>query len=166
MNRRILIDGYNLLFATDIFASESGPPTLERTRAALLAFLAAALSEADRRRTTIVFDAAQAPAGLPHKFAHDGIEVLFSRNPADADALLEDLLADAKSAKGWLIVSSDHRVQRAARSRGAKSIDSETWFRELKRKPGADSRSDDEKPALGTINPFPPGYGDDLSSGS
>ena len=44
MSTRLLIDGYNLLFASGVFASPSGPPTLQRTRDALLQFLAAAFT--------------------------------------------------------------------------------------------------------------------------
>jgi predicted RNA-binding protein with PIN domain len=131
MATRLLIDGYNLLFASGVFASSAGPPTLERTRNALLQFLADSLEERLRIRTTVVFDATHAPPGLPHEMSFAGMRVLFSRNPADADALLEDLLETERAPREVLLVSSDHRVQRAARQRGAKYIDSDAWLREL-----------------------------------
>lgn len=133
MATRLLIDGYNLLFASSVFASSAGPPTLERTRNALLQFLTDSLEERLRLRTTVVFDATHAPPGLPHEMSFAGMRILFSRNPADADALLEDLLEAERAPRELLVVSSDHRVQRAARQRGAKYIDSDEWMRELER---------------------------------
>ena len=57
----LLIDGYNLLNVTGIFA-QAGPGTeLHRTRVALLNFLSASIDQRERKATTIVFDAAGAP---------------------------------------------------------------------------------------------------------
>jgi predicted RNA-binding protein with PIN domain len=133
MPTRLLIDGYNLLFASDVFASLAGPPTLERTRTALLQFVSAALEPKLRSRTTIVFDATQAPPHLPHELTFDALRVLFSRHGQDADSLLEDLIAAERSPRELLVISSDHRVQRAARQQGAKFADSDLWLRDLKR---------------------------------
>jgi hypothetical protein len=58
-----------------------------------------------------------------------------------------------------LVVSSDHRVQRAARRRGAKFMDSDTWWAELRR-PVNKPQTDDRPSIAG--NPFPPGYASDL----
>src|ERR1700704_1413576 len=59
----LLIDGYNLLNVTGIFA-QAGPGTeLHRTRLALLNFLSAVIDKRERSSTTIVFDAAGAPPG-------------------------------------------------------------------------------------------------------
>src|SRR5690348_3301541 len=90
MSTRLLIDGYNLLFASDVFASSAGPPTLERTRTALLQFLVDSLNQKQCARTTIVFDATQAPPGLPRETSYAGIQVLFSRSGQEADDLLEE----------------------------------------------------------------------------
>jgi uncharacterized protein len=132
MSTRLLIDGYNLLFASDVFASPAGPPTLERTRTALLQFLADYLDDRLRGRTVVVFDATQAPAGLPHELSFAGMRALFSRSGQEADDLLEDLIAVERAPRELTVVSSDHRVQRAARQRGAKFVDSDVWLRELK----------------------------------
>src|SRR6188768_4015672 len=56
---------------------------------------------------------------------------MFSRGGQDADALLEDLIAAERAPRELLVVSSDHRIQRAARQRGAKYADSDEWLREL-----------------------------------
>ena len=132
MSTRLLIDGYNLLFASDVFASPAGPPTLQRTRDALLQFLASSLEQKLLARTIVVFDATQAQPGLPHELTIAGLKVMFSRGGQDADALLEDLIAAERAPRELLVVSSDHRVQRAARQAGAKYADSDQWLRELR----------------------------------
>jgi predicted RNA-binding protein with PIN domain len=181
----LLIDGYNLLNVTSIFG-EAGPGTeLHRTRLAFLNFLASSFTKRERSATTIVFDAAGAPPGLPQTISHDGMTIHFAQRYSDADELIEELLESHRAPRSLTVVSSDHRVQRAARHRGASFVDSEVWYADLKkrrRKAAADdatskpeiSASVDElsywiaqfgdsataKPNSDEI--FPPGYGDDL----
>ncbi len=183
----LLIDGYNLLNVTGIFA-EAGPGTeLHRTRLALLNFLAASIGKRARTETTIVFDAAGAPPGLPRTVTHDGMTVHFAQRHSDADEMIEDLLEECAAPRSLLVVSSDHRVQRAARHRGASFIDSERWYADLltarrQRQANADDTlaKPTGKPTADELaywmgefeptgdgndeseNPFPPGYGDDI----
>ena len=56
----VIIDGYNLLHESDIFAGEGPGTELHRARLALLDFLATAIDARHRTQTTIVFDAAGA----------------------------------------------------------------------------------------------------------
>jgi len=184
----LLIDGYNLLNVTGIFA-QAGPGTeLHRTRLALLNFLAAAINKRERSATTIVFDAAGAPPGLPRTIMHDGITVHFAQRHANADEMIEDLLEQCAAPRSLLVVSSDHRVQRAARHRGASFVDSEQWYTELvantrnrrlkeddgSTKPSGELTPDELKYWLSEFgdattavdesdNPFPPGYADDVT---
>jgi len=127
----LLIDGYNLLHATDIFGEGSGPGSFQRSREALVAFLAASLSDTERAQTTIVFDATEAPPSLPNHYTVEGIQVVYARDYPDADTLIEEMIEEHPAPRGVLVVSSDHRVQRAARRRGAKYTDSERWYSEL-----------------------------------
>lgn len=183
----ILIDGYNLLNVTGIFG-EDGPGTeLHRTRLAFLNFLAASFTKRQRSGTTIVFDAAGAPPGLPPTISHDGMTIHFARRHSNADEMIEELLEEWKSPRSLVVVSSDHRVQRAARHCGASFVDSERWYSELltiRRKQKAVTEDHPAKPAgapspdelaywvgqFGEIptpkfkgdSPFPPGYGDDV----
>jgi predicted RNA-binding protein with PIN domain len=182
----LLIDGYNLLNVTGIFA-QAGPGTeLHRTRLALLNFLAASINKRQRAATTIVFDAAGAPPGLPRTTMHDGITVHFAQRHSNADEMIEDLLEQCAAPRSLLVVSSDHRVQRAARHRGASYVDSERWYMELvadgrrrknddaAAKPSGQLTADELKywlrefgestaPSDDLENPFPPGYGDDVA---
>ncbi len=164
---KLLIDGYNLLQAAGQFGSAAGVGTLESARLALLDFLVAALTPADARRTVVIFDAAAAPPGRPATIDHEGITVRFSRRQGTADDLIEDLLETVADPRHLTVVSSDHRIQRAARRRRATSVDSEIWYREAKAKaasegprahtgPSPDRLGDISSPELS--NPFPPEY--------
>jgi uncharacterized protein len=127
----LLIDGYNLLHVSGVFGRGTALTELHRSREALLAFLAAALEPKERSHATIVFDAAGAPPGLPQRFSYEGIDVQFARDPGNADELLERLIAAHAAPRTLVVVSGDHRVQRAARRRRAKAIDSDRWWAEL-----------------------------------
>lgn len=129
----LLIDGYNLLNSTDLFGR--GPNTLESSRRALLEFLAGVLSPEDCRLTTVVFDAAGAPPGLPRQWSFRGISVQFAGRREEADDLLERLIESSSAPRRLTVVSSDHRVQRAARRRRSRAIDSDLWYLEVRRDP-------------------------------
>ena len=71
----LLIDGYNLLHVSGVFGRGTALTELHRSREALLAFLAAATRRRPSvRTTTIVFDAAGAPPGLPQSLPYEGIQ--------------------------------------------------------------------------------------------
>ncbi|MCA9247042.1 MAG: NYN domain-containing protein [Planctomycetales bacterium] len=184
----LLIDGYNLLHASGVFGDVTGEHAFHHSRMALLNALADRLEEKERRRTLVVFDAAGAPPGLPSSMRHRLIHVRFARGHADADELIELLIEDHRQPKQLLVVSSDHRIQRAARQRGAGRVDSDIWYRELQSRPaagaaGAGATIDREATPtdaevafwleeFGVENeepmgngPFPPGYGEDLEQG-
>ena len=83
----LIIDGYNLLHASSVMPSGQGPHTFERAREALLRALAASLTEEERLRTTIVFDAREAPYNKPRTLEHDGMTIRFAPRDIDADTL-------------------------------------------------------------------------------
>jgi hypothetical protein len=145
----LLIDGYNLLHASGILPRNVGPATLERARSALVDFLATAIDAAELSRTTIVFDAKEAPPGLPDAYDHAGMTILFARDYDDADVLLIELIRVDSAPLKLTVVSSDHQVQRAARRRRAKAVDSDRWCAELlrdRRLPRVSSDEPDVKP--------------------
>jgi uncharacterized protein len=137
----LIIDGYNLLNATGIAGGGTAGSSLAQSRAALLDFLAARLAVEDRRATTVVFDARNAPPGLAPVFSHRGITVRFARPHREADDLIEELIRSDTSPRRLTVVSSDHRLHRAARRRRATPIDSEVWFRQFERRPIQSSES-------------------------
>ncbi|HUT13897.1 MAG TPA: NYN domain-containing protein [Thermoguttaceae bacterium] len=130
----ILIDGYNLLNACAILGRGVGPGSLQRARLAMLNFLAESLPADEIPRTTVVFDARDAPPGLPRVVSHRGLTVRFAPRDGDADALIEELIRTDSSPRRLTVVSSDHRLQRAARHRKAKSVDSDVWYAEIVRR--------------------------------
>ena len=186
----LLIDGYNLLHVTGIFGRGRGPGRFERSRQALVRFLVASIDPAQLRDATIVFDAADAPPGLPSVDEHEGLQIRYAQDYPDADTLLEELINEHNAPRTLTVVSSDHRVQRAARRRKARPIDSEVWYSQLLKTrsatlpPGmpeinrtnaahdpaevdywlaqfADQPTENQSKSDGA-NPFPPGYGEDL----
>jgi predicted RNA-binding protein with PIN domain len=123
----LIIDGYNLLHASGVFGATRGPKGFEQSRLALLDMLVDLLGP-DAANTIVVFDAARAPDGLPGRLVHGGIRVWFAREYPDADSLIEELV-EADTAPGHLVVvSSDRRLQAAARRRRAKAVDCEAWL--------------------------------------
>ena len=126
----LLIDGYNLLNASRVRGRAQGRTELERARLGLLDFLATILDLCERERTTVVFDASEAPPGLPDSSEHDTMTIRFARDHADADELIEQLIAECSTPRSLEVVSSDHRLHRAARRRKARAVDSAQWLRE------------------------------------
>ncbi len=124
----LLIDGYNLLHASGILGRGIGPGSLERSRNALLNFLAESLVEKQLSRTIVVFDAREAPPGLPRTILHRGMTVRFAPKGLDADTVIEELIEAENSPRRLTVVSSDHRLHRAARRRRARAIDSDVWY--------------------------------------
>jgi predicted RNA-binding protein with PIN domain len=130
---QILIDGYNLLHVTGIFGTPGHPRAFQQARERLLAHLADRLGASRAAHTTVVFDASEAPPGLPRQTVLSGISVHFAADHNSADDLLELFIESHTAPKQLTVVSSDHRVQRAARRRKATYLDSDVWYRELLR---------------------------------
>jgi uncharacterized protein len=122
-----------LIHVAGILGSGVGPGSLQRSRLALLNFLAASLDPAELPHTTVVFDSHDAPWGLPRQVEHQGIMVRFATQYEEADDLIEELIRADSAPRRLVVVSGDHRIQRAARRRRAKAIDSDAWYAELVR---------------------------------
>lgn len=141
----LIIDGYNLLHASGVFGAERGPRGFEQSRLKLLDLLAELLG-ADAAKTIVVFDAANAPDGLPGRHVHRGLRVWFAREYPDADSLIEELVDADHAPQSLVVVSSDRRLQAAARRRRAAAVDCDAWLAETKAR--RRRRSDhDAKPA-------------------
>lgn len=150
----LLIDGYNLLHVTAIV----GHGGLRGSREGLLRFLASAIDPRERPQTTIVFDAAEAPPHLPRMIVVDEMTVHFSSEYDNADELIEELIEAHSVPKSLLVVSSDHRIQRAARRRKAPFVDSDVWFADALRR-----RAAMRTPAPIVAKPVGPLNGDEIA---
>lgn len=131
----LLIDGYNLLHAAGLARVRYAPGDLERLRHRLLAMLAEKLTPPERMRCTVVFDAQDAPYASSRDMRVHDIAVLFAAPGGDADTLIEDLLQTHPAAKQVLMISSDHRLHKAARRRGATPMDSDPFWDQLRQSP-------------------------------
>jgi predicted RNA-binding protein with PIN domain len=129
----LIIDGYNLLNVVGILGRGVGPGGLERARLALLNFLAESLEAKEIGKTIVVFDSREAPWGLPRSVLHRGLAVQFASKYPDADCLIEELIEKESAPRQLTVVSSDHRLQRAAKRRRARAADSDVWYAELLR---------------------------------
>ena len=123
----LLIDGYNVLFAAGLARKQYGPGQFEACRRRLLQGLADRIGEAQRLKTTIVVDAQDAPDGAPSEEVFAEMRVVFSVG-TDADSVIEQMLLRHSSPRQVLVVSSDHRLQRAAARRQAQSVDSDRFW--------------------------------------
>lgn len=142
---KILIDGYNLLHASGVFGGVRGARGFEASRQALLNALARLLGDS-AASTTVIFDAADAPPGLPDRSTHEGIAVRFARGYDSADSLIEELIEEHDAPTALTVVSSDNRVMAAARRRRAKPVASDAWFASLREADRAAGHARDAKP--------------------
>ena len=136
--RFLIIDGYNLLHAAGMAQRDYAQGDLQRCRTRLIRFLMSKLSPAELNRATLVFDARVPPPDRPSEFRISGMCVLFANPGGDADEMIENLLASHSSPSRVTLISSDRRLQTAARRRHARPVASETFF---------DQMSERERPA-------------------
>jgi len=131
---RWLVDGYNVVRRDpELRAREA--ESLEAGRRALLHLLARAPA-ARRDEFTVVFDGARISGGAP---AAGRIRVVFSRPPATAD---DELIRLARQlGNGAIVVSSDRKVQDAARRAGRAVLTAEQFLDALEA-PETPPRSD------------------------
>jgi predicted RNA-binding protein with PIN domain len=128
-----VIDGYNLLHAMGILLGKVRAPELARARLRLQEFLVAAFGE-QAGEVTVVFDAARAPPKVPREQTYKGLTILLAVGQQEADDLIEGLIAHHSAPKQLMVVSSDHRLQTAARRKGAQAIGSTEFLDFLERR--------------------------------
>ncbi len=128
---RTLIDGYNVMFAAGLMGRKFGPEGFRKVRLRFLNDLAATLDPVDAHMTTVVFDANDAPGHVPASIRHKGITVLFAVDEDSADERIEDLIAGHPNPKTLTVVSSDHRIQKAATRKKAKVLSADEFLTRL-----------------------------------
>ncbi|XZE43188.1 NYN domain-containing protein [Pirellulaceae bacterium SH467] len=122
-----LIDGYNLMFQSiGTPDPRRGTGALREARQMCLEYIAVRMSDRERQRTWIVFDS-QVDLDLPKESHYRGMRVTFSRDHSSADELIVQAIRAHPTPKKLTVVSSDHQIQRAAKSRGAVAMESEDW---------------------------------------
>ena len=133
------------LLSVGLFRASYGPGQFEAWRNRFLQYLSKNLTSREHERTTVVFDAPAGGRNTLNPVVSHGLQVIYAQTEMDADDVLEELIAKHSAPRQILLVSSDHRLQKAARRRRGKFIDSEDFATRLEQR---DQREDD-KPADG-----------------
>jgi predicted RNA-binding protein with PIN domain len=121
---RWLVDGYNVIRRDPDLAGRE-EESLEAGRTALLRVVAARARES-QDDFTVVFDGARVGGGSP---TAGRVQVLFSRPPRTAD---DELMRLARQlGTGAAVVTSDRKIQDAARRAGCAVVTAEQFLREL-----------------------------------
>jgi hypothetical protein len=128
---RLLIDGYNLMYAGGLLGKPLRPDGFRKVRTRFLNDLADALGPVDAHATTVVFDASAAPGGVPSASTHKGLSVVYAVDEASADDRIERLIAGHPRPQALTVVSSDRRVRQAASRRKARSLSADEFWVEL-----------------------------------
>ena len=123
----LLIDGYNLIKASQLFQGRGD--TLERARNRLQQALAAYGRRADKHITLYYDGLGESPSAASASGPHVTIE--FSRYPQQADDLIAQAVAQKHGAKWLRVISSDRAVQRSAARHKIRSTCSEDFLDEL-----------------------------------
>jgi predicted RNA-binding protein with PIN domain len=137
---RWLVDGYNVIRRDPELQSREAE-SLEAGRRALLHVIAGA-RRAPQDEFTVVFDGARLTGGTP---TPGRIRVVFSRPPLTADDEIMRLARQLRS--GAVVVSSDRKIQDAARRAGSAVLTAEQFLEALdvpERSPAADSKDDSD----------------------
>ena len=145
----LLIDGYNLLHAAGLARATYGPGDLERARDRLLSLLGELLDADQLSKTVVVFDAKESVTFHGSRSVRAGVTVVFPDRGVEADAVLEEMVREHTAPKSLRVVSSDHRVQTAARRRRAAALDSDAFLRRSRGEAARDRGP--EKPAPGPV---------------
>lgn len=128
----ILIDGYNLIFQCGLEGRSRTPASLQRARRRLTGELKVNLAGPLLRRTAIIFDATRLPVGESQAIrVEDGLTIIYALDHEDADTLIELLIQKNSTPKKLTVVSSDHRLHKAAIRRKSTPVDSDQWFDQI-----------------------------------
>ncbi len=130
-----LIDGHNLIGKLpDLTLSDSNDE-------ARLVIKLRGFAARTGKKCIVIFD-----SGLPggkSALSNHPVEVIFASSPRNADRLLIRRIEDMPDPRNWILVSSDHAIQDAARYRGMQVMTSDS-FAPLLRPPKPPVRPDDK----------------------
>jgi predicted RNA-binding protein with PIN domain len=98
----------------------------------------------ERKQADVYFDGAPTPQTGSRKQGAVTAHFISLNTTAD-NAIRNRLKKLGKSAKNWIVVSSDHRVQLEARAVGADILSSDTFAKILKRARNSSAKSTDDR---------------------
>ena len=127
-----IIDGYNLIFQCGLQTRSASDDMLRKARQRMIHEILAGVSKTVAKRITIVFDAAERPLlAKGNSESIGGMKIFYADQYDDADSMIEHLIAKHSVPRKLTVVSSDHRLHKAALRRKAIPIDSDLWFDQL-----------------------------------
>lgn len=117
---RLIVDGYNIIFAWSDLASLKDV-NLQDAREMLIATLAdyAAMT---RQRVTVVFDSHRRPDADASEQTISGVEVVYSGRKTSADHVIERLLFEARASDEVTVATSDALQRDLALGRKIKTV--------------------------------------------
>ena len=98
----------------------------------------------ERKQVDVYFDGAPTPQAGSRKQGAVTAHFISLKTTAD-NAIRNRLKKMGKSAKNWIVVSSDHRVQLEARAVGADILSSDTFAKLLKQARNSSAKSTDDR---------------------
>lgn len=129
---KYLIDGYNLIFECGLHGREITGHSVALARTKLLRTITTHLPDSDHASVTVVFDASRRMVREELDREEFGeVQVLYSINFDEADDMIEHLIKKHSVPTRLTVVSSDHRIHKAALRRKAQPIDSDQWYEAL-----------------------------------
>jgi predicted RNA-binding protein with PIN domain len=156
-----LVDGNNVMGQTPGWHRDK-PGARRRLLGELAAFAAVA-----RARVTVVFDGAP-DADVPHGSAFKGVRVYYPPRGADADSVIERLVATARDRRGITVVTSDRRLAVECRAAGAQIMRSGDFRKRMATSGGDPTGADpgsQERPSTGSLDDWLDYFGlDDAES--
>ena len=127
-----IIDGYNLIFQCGLQTRSATDDMLRKARGRMIQEILAGVSKTVAQRITIVFDAAERPLlAKGNSETIGGMKIFYADQYDDADSMIEHLIAKHSVPRKLTVVSSDHRLHKAALRRKAIPIDSDVWFDQM-----------------------------------
>jgi predicted RNA-binding protein with PIN domain len=126
--QEILIDGYNLLYSTDIVSDIHAD--LESKRNELLRKLQN-FAIKKQSKILVVFDAKENIYGGKMPLTY--VKVIFSPPGKLADDIICAKIRKSKNPKNLIVVSSDNQIRRTARAHSATSVTSQEFANQLQR---------------------------------
>lgn len=139
----IVIDGYNLIRQSPQF-SALDHQDMQSGREALVSALAA-YKKIKPFAITVIFDGAAAPAGMPRRDSHKGIQLFYSQPCELADTVIKRMAAREK--EKLLVVTSDRDIVRYVESVGAAAISAPEFEERLMMAQYMDLKGADESDA-------------------
>lgn len=155
-----IVDGNNVMGQTPGWHRDR-----PRARRTLLEELAR-FARVKKARITVVFDGAP-DRTAPEGSAFHGVKILYAQQGSDADSRIETLVEASPDPRGLIVVTSDRRLSFMVRSRGARTIRSGEFRKEVERallSEQANGGEDVEDVEVGDVDGWLRYFGEDSDS--